>query len=386
MTKQDFHGFLNALMSKIGVSDNGMAGWVLQVFVVVLAVMVFNYVLSVTLQRLARRVEESTNPWDDAAVRALRKPLRWLVWIVGIAFAAEIVRDNTGAAIFEAIDPIRSVGVIATLAWFLTRLVNNLEIAYVNRAAQREEQIDRVTLEALAKLVRISIVITAALVALQTLGFSISGVLAFGGIGGIAIGFAAKDLLANFFGGLMIYLDRPFAVGDWIYSPDKDIEGTVEQIGWRLTRIRSFSRRPIYVPNSVFTGIAVVNPSRMTNRRIKLTVGIRYEDISKMRPIVDDVTRMLREHPDIDQNQTLFVTFTTFNDSSVDFLVYTFTKTTKWVPFQKIQQDVLLKIADIIAEHGAEIAFPTRTLSVPEGIAVSADRSTRAFTAPADRT
>ena len=103
---------------------------------------------------------------------------------------------------------------------------------------------------------------------MQALGYSISGVLAFGGIGGIAVGFAAKDLLANFFGGLMIYLDRPFSVGDWIRSPDKNIEGTVEEIGWRLTRIRTFDKRPLYVPNSTFTQISVENPSRMLNRRI----------------------------------------------------------------------------------------------------------------------
>ena len=92
---------------------------------------------------------------------------------------------------------------------------------------------DETTVTAIAKLARVSIVITAALMAMQTLGISISGVLAFGGIGGIAVGFAAKDLLANFFGGLVIYLDRPFKVGDWIRSPDRDIEGTVVKIGWR---------------------------------------------------------------------------------------------------------------------------------------------------------
>ena len=120
-------------------------------------------------------------------------------------------------------------------------------------------------MDAMAKLLRLSVIITAGLVVLQTLGFSISGVLAFGGVGGIAVGFAARDLLANFFGGLMIYLDRPFSVGDWVRSPDRNIEGTVERIGWRLTVIRTFDKRPLYVPNSVFANIAVENPSRMAS-------------------------------------------------------------------------------------------------------------------------
>ena len=113
---------------------------------------------------------------------------------------------------------------------------------------------------------------------LQSLGVSVSGLLAFGGIGGIAVGFAARDLLANFLGGLSIYLDRPFTVGDWIRSPDREIEGTVEEIGWRMTRIRTFDQRPLYVPNSIFASVALENPSRMNNRRIYETLGIRYED------------------------------------------------------------------------------------------------------------
>ena len=144
----------------------------------------------------------------------------------------------------------------------------------------RTESADKATVRATAKLVRIVLWVVAGLMILQSVGVSISGLLAFGGIGGIAVGFAAKDLLANFFGGLMIYLDRPFNVGDWVRSPDREIEGTVENIGWRLTTIRSFSKRPIYVPNSMFSSIAVENPSRMANRRIYETIGLRYSDLT----------------------------------------------------------------------------------------------------------
>lgn len=196
------------------------------------------------------------------------------------------------------------------------------------------------------------------------------GVLAFGGIGGIAVGFAAKDLLANFFGGLMVYLDRPFAVGDWVRSPDQEIEGTVEEIGWRLTRIRTFDKRPLYVPNSVFTQITVENPSRMSHRRIYETIGVRYDDLAKVAPIVEDIRAMLRSHPEIQQDQTMIVNFNQFNASCLDIMVYTFTRTTAWVHFHAVKQDVLLRIADIIAAHGAEIAVPTRTLHLPDGVAV----------------
>ena len=215
---------------------------------------------------------------------------------------------------------------------------------------------------------RVSIIITAGLVALQTLGISIAGILAFGGIGGIAISFAAKDLLANFFGGLMIYLDRPFVVGDWVRSPDRNIEGTVEKIGWRLTVIRTFDKRPLYVPNSVFATIAVENPQRMLNRRIYETIGIRYEDAEKMGVIVKGVKEMLLNHPEIDTNQTLIVNFNSFAPSSLDFFVYTLTKTTNWVHFHEVKQDVLLKILNIIVEEGAECAFPTSTVHLQNSL------------------
>jgi len=161
-----------------------------------------------------------------------------------------------------------------------------------------------------------------------------------------------------------VYLDRPFVVGEWIRSPDKQIEGTVEYIGWRHTRVRAFNKNPIYVPNALFTTIVVENPSRMSNRRIKETIGIRYQDVGKMAAIVADVKAMLQSHPEIDTGQTLIVNFTSFAESSLNFFLYTFTRTTEWVRYHEVKQDVLLRVAEIIERHGAQIAFPTRTLHI----------------------
>ena len=343
--------------------------WVIQVFIIILAVLLFNFIIKILLNKLEKKVETSTNPWDDAFVKSVKRPLRFLIWLIGILFAADIVASKTDAEIFNAIDPVRSVGIVAIFAWFLIRFIKEFERAYIKGRKETDQTVDITTIHAFAKLVRASVFITAALVMMQTLGFSISGVLAFGGIGGIAVGFAAKDLLSNFFGGLMIYLDRPFQVGDWIRSPDKELEGTVEEIGWRQTRIRSFSKRPIYVPNSIFMNIIVENPSRMSHRRIYETIGVRYEDIQQMEKIVNGVKQMLVEHDEIDKNQTMIVNFDAFNDSSVDFFVYTFTNTTNWIKFHEVKQDVLLKISEIIEMHGAEIAFPTQTLHISSGLA-----------------
>jgi len=223
-----------------------------------------------------------------------------------------------------------------------------------------------------ACLLRSSILITSALVMLQTLGYSISGVLAFGGLSGVVVGFAAKDLLANLFGGLMIHLDRPFSPGDWIRSPDQNIEGTVEEVGWRLTKVRTFDKRPLYIPNATFSNISVENPQRMSHRRIKETIGIRYCDADKMETIINRVRAMLVSHPEIDNRQTLIVNFNAFAPSSLDFFIYTFTKTTNWVRFHEVKQDVLLQIIEIIDQCDAEIAFPTSTLHLPDPVQYSA--------------
>ena len=344
------------------LSTVGLGSWVVQVFVVVLATALLAFASSRLVARLHPTLKRTPSVWDESLVEAIGPPLRVFLWVAGISFATEIIQNEVGATIFEAVDPIRDVGLIAAVAWFPVRFIRIAEVNFIADREAKGEELDRATLDAIVKLLRLSVMITAFLVALQTLGFSISGVLAFGGIGGIAVGFAAKDLLANFFGGLMIYLDRPFAIGDWIRSPDREIEGTVERIGWRLTVIRGFDTRPLYIPNSAFANIAVENPSRMRNRRIYETIGIRYDDVAKMGAIVADVEAMLRTHADIDADKFLMVNFDAFAPSSLDFFVYCYTRTTDWAQFHQVKQDVLLRIAEIIARHGAQIAFPTSTV------------------------
>ena len=349
----------------------GLGSWVVQVFVVVLATAILAFGARRFVARLHAMFSRTPSVWDESFVDALGPPLRAFIWIAGIAFAIEIIQKEAGAAIFEAVDPIRDVGIIATVTWFAVRFIRIAEANLMVDKQKKGESYDRATFDAVAKLLRLSVLITAFLVALQTLGFSISGVLAFGGVGGIAVGFAAKDLLANFFGGLMIYLDRPFAVGDWIRSPDREIEGTVERIGWRQTVIRGFDTRPLYIPNSAFANIAVENPSRMLNRRIYETIGIRYDDAGSMGAIVAEVDAMLRVHEEIDSDNFLMVNFNAFAPSSLDFFIYCYTHTKAWAEYHHVKQDVLLRIIEIIDRHGAEIAYPTSTVHFPRGLALA---------------
>ncbi|MFT4607988.1 MAG: MscS family membrane protein [Gammaproteobacteria bacterium] len=332
--------------------------WVLQVFGVVLVTVVANFFVKRFIGKILLKLNRTKTRWDEITVESMSRPLNWTIWLIGLSFAADIIHLKTQSPIFTASGMIRDVGILICIAWFVLTFIRSAEKEF----STNSDNVDAHTAEAISKLLRLTVIITSALVVLQTLGFSISGVLAMGGIGGIAIGFAAKDLLANFFGGLIIYLDRPFTIGDWIRSPDRNIEGTVEQIGWRVTMIRNFESQPIYVPNSIFTNIVVENPSRMANRRIYETIGLRYSDLDSMDKIVSEVTAMLVAHEEIDANKTMIVNFNAFSDSSVDFFIYSFTKTTQWVKFHQIKQDVMLKVAQIIEANKAQIAFPTSSL------------------------
>ena len=355
-------------MNKLEVSEipEALMTWlsdprVLLVFAIVLSTMIVNFLVRRGFDRLYAKAESTTTIWDDALLASVRKPLRLMIWVVGVGWAAEMIAKQSASGFEEIINPLRYVLVLGILVYFLVRFIREVEKGLVHNGS------DATTTHAVGKLLRVSVIVTAVLSILQTLGISISGILAFGGFGGIAVGFAAKDLLANFFGGLMIYLDRPFALGDWIRSPDREIEGTVESIGWRLTVIRTFDMRPLYIPNSVFANIAVENPSRMKNRRIYETIGVRYEDAALLAKIVEDVETMLRADADIDQDQTLMVNFNEFADSSLNFFIYTFTRTTNWVEFHQVKQRVLLDVFGIIESHGAECAFPTSTVHLDAG-------------------
>jgi MscS family membrane protein len=355
-------------MNKLEVSEipEALMTWlsdprVLLVFAIVLSTMIVNFLVRRGFDRLYAKAESTTTIWDDALLASVRKPLRLMIWVLGVGWAAEMIAKQSASGFEEIINPLRYVLVLGILVYFLVRFIREVEKGLVHNGS------DATTTHAVGKLLRVSVIVTAVLSILQTLGISISGILAFGGFGGIAVGFAAKDLLANFFGGLMIYLDRPFALGDWIRSPDREIEGTVENIGWRLTVIRTFDMRPLYIPNSVFANIAVENPSRMKNRRIYETIGVRYEDAALLAKIVEDVETMLRADADIDQDQTMMVNFNEFADSSLNFFIYTFTRTTNWVEFHQVKQRVLLDVFGIIESHGAECAFPTSTVHLDAG-------------------
>ena len=344
----------------------GLKPWALSVFLIVFFSLLLDFIQRRVMKHLGQVAIKTENLWDDALHHAVSRPLSLIIWLVGVTLAAQAIPVEGEGQVLDAklIISLRQIGMLFAIAWFLVTFVKNIENNIIQNALRDGRKIDQTTISALGRVVRITIVVTVILIALDALGVNVSGLLAAGGIGGLAVGLAAKDLLANFFGGITVFIDRPFSVGDWMVLEEKSVEGVVEHIGWRQTTIRKFDKRPVYVPNAVFTTASVENPSRMSHRRIYETIGLRYDDLNRMEAITDEVREMLITHPEIDQDQTLMVQFNAFNDSSVDFFIYCMTRTVNWQRYHEVKQDVLLKIHEIVGQNDAQIAYPTRTLKV----------------------
>lgn len=246
------------------------------------------------------------------------------------------------------------IGLILIQSLFF--MVNSLERSQIEKGA------DKTSAKIITRVLKIAIFLVVLLLFGEHFGLSLSGLMTFGGIGGIAIGFASKDILSNFFSGVMLFFERPFNIGDWINSPDRKIEGVVKEIGWRSTKIMTFDNRPLYIPNALFSSISVENPGRMTNRRINTEIGLRYEDADKVDAVVNDIRTMLQQNPKIDLTQTLLVYFNAFGESSLNIMIYCFTKTVKWAEWLEAQQEVYLKIIEIVHKNGADFADTTQLL------------------------
>jgi len=331
-------------------------------------------------RKLKNKIYNGTNL---IVLRACQKPILAITWIILFSLLFKFINpfisglSGLSGLSGDLFFNLFRCAVIACFLWFGMLLSFGLRDYYVIEIKKRSGSKDVSGVHAIAKLSQILLILIAILFVLPIFDVNINGILTIGGVSTLVIGLASKDVLSNFLGGLMVFFDRPFTVGDWISSPDKKIEGTVENIGWRMTIIRGFDKRPIYVPNGLFSQIILVNPSRMTNRRIKKLIGVRYDDTEVLPEILQGIREMLAVHPEIDQSKTTLVNLVDFSKSSVDFMVYTFTKTTDWAKYQMIQDDVMLKCEQIVREKGGECAFPTTTLHAHKNISLDVSSSNK---------
>ncbi len=253
--------------------------------------------------------------------------------------------------------------ILGLVIWILIRMADSMRLYFLQREGPHRFEPTSVNL--IARLLQAGFGVLGLLVGMQILGYNISVLLTFGGIGSLVVGLAARDILANFLAGILIYLDPPFKDGDFICCKDVGIEGRVVETGWRITKIRAYTREILYVPNTTLAGSVVENTSGIDHRRIREVVGLRYADAALLPRVAEDIKTMLAEHAGICQEKPQLVAFDRFGGSSLDILVNAYTVATAWSEYMEIKHDVLLKIYAIVTGHGADIAFPTRTLDFP---------------------
>ncbi len=303
-------------------------------------------------------IQRTETEIDDLLFRVLSKPVSYIIALAGLGVALKILGVEN-----QFVYKILKTFLIFILFWTFYNLVVAFEV-YVYRFAERfGREFSREVGGFLVRILKAFVIIVGAVAVLQEWGINVGALLASLGLGGLAFALAARDTVANLFGGLTVLADKSMKVGDWVKIGD--IEGIVEDIGIRTTKIRTFEKSLITLPNQVASNQPLENFSRRNVRRIKMTIGLTYDTTrDQMVRILKDIRDMLKNHPRIAKDQLLMVYFRDFSDSSLDIFIYCFTDTADWKEYLAIREDVNLKIMEIVERHGASFAFPSRSIYV----------------------
>lgn len=328
-------------------------------FAILLCGLVFrNLLAALVVRRLVQWAERSERV-DVRLVHALTKPISALLMIIAVYLALLVLplSDEVDAFLGNLFRGLTMLTLVWAAIMMADVLADFLEVRLVSQPGS--------ALSGFAPLVKkslkIFVLIIGILMTVDNLGYNVTGIIATLGLGTAAVALASQDTIRNAFGAMMIALDRPFRVGDWIQVGDQ-VDGNVESIGLRSTKVRTFPKTIVSIPNGVLANEYINNWSQMPKRRVRQVVGITYEATGEdMRNLVEDFRKILREDADIQQDFIL-VNFTDFGDSSLDILVYYFTTSVARLEHMDIRQRINCKIMDAIQKRGLSIAFPTRSL------------------------
>lgn len=297
---------------------------------------------------------------DDAMADALEPPIRFIPIVIGIYIISEIVATTDQAV--QIMTQVNRSLVIFTIFWALYQLME--PIASLLEGARRV--FSKATVEWVVKAGKILFVCLGAATILEVWGIQVGPILAGFGLFGVAVALGAQDLFKNLISGIFVIAEQRFHDGDWI-KVEGVVEGTVETIGFRTTKVRRFDKAPVFVPNSKLADDAVTNFSQMSHRRISWIIGVEYRTTTEqLKKICEGIRSYLENNEDFAQppQVPLFVRVASFNDSSIDIMVYCFTKTTVWGEWLEIKETLALAIKGIVEEAGTAFAFPSRSLYV----------------------
>lgn len=295
---------------------------------------------------------------DKYILNCFESPVRFLFVVLGLYASSSMIADRLEYQFF--IDKVFRSLLIYTFAWGFYNITNPSSEFFKKIFERYELEGDKILFPFISKVMRIVIVFLAISIIIQEWGYNVEGFIAGLGLGGLAFALAAQDTISNVFGGLVIITEKPFGLGDWIETPS--VEGTVEDISFRSIRVRTFAQALVTVPNSTVAKESITNWTRMGRRRVTFNLGVMYSTPpEKLEKSISRIKDLLKNDKEIHQ-QTIFVNFDKFNDSSLDIFIYFFTKTTVWGEYLRVKEKINFAIMKILEEEGVQVAFPSTSI------------------------
>jgi MscS family membrane protein len=341
-----------------GVFGVNIAGVLIALLIFSVFMVLRNFFSRFVLRLLERAASRTKTDLDDSIVAALYEPIRFIPVVMGIFFALSVLDVEEGAReIFYNLN--RSL-IAFTLFWAFYRITTPVSAVLL----KAEGVLTRPMVDWIVKAAKIAFIVLGVATILELWGIAVGPIIAGLGLFGVAVALGAQDLFKNLIAGLFVIGERRFHPGDWI-NVDGVVEGTVQQIGFRTTTVRRFDRAPVYVPNGRLADNAVTNFSRMSHRRIRWMVGVEYRtSLEQLRQIRDGIERYILDCEEIADPSEVptFVRIDSFNDSSIDILVYCFTNTIVWGDWLEIKERLAYAIKEIVEGAGTGFAFPSRSI------------------------
>lgn len=334
-------------------------GEILTAIAILLVFVVFRGLFSrIIMSRVQKWVDKTENTLDDSLVEALQSPIKFIPVVVGVFFGTTYLTLSDEAQLF--FNNVNRSLIAFTIFWSLYMA----SVPLSNLLMGAKNILTTSMIQWIAKSIRLAFALVGAATILEIWGIEVGALLAGLGLFGVAVALGAQDLFKNLIAGLFIIGEQRFSPGDWIFVKGV-VEGTVEEIGFRTTTIRRFDKAPVYVPNASLADHAVTNFSRMTYRRIKWVIGLTYgsskEQLETVRAGIEKYITDNKDFVRPDETAS-FVRIDQFSDSSIDILLYCFTRTTNWLDWMEIKEKLLLEIKDLVDKNDAGFAFPSRSL------------------------
>lgn len=340
---------------------DGEAPWIAWEIGYVVFGLALSKCLAFFLHHLSKRIKTIT---FDHFADALLRPAICLIWYLVALYSIDLVTEEW---ISQAKPKLWAIltngGSVLTLGWFLLRLKNRLLEEAVKRRTVEGRIPDANSMQAVSKLFTIGISAVVLILLNDFTGLSLTTLLAFGGVGGLALAFASQEIVSNFFGGFMIHTTRPFLIGELVQMPSLSIEGVVEEIGWYQTRIRPTTKSAVYIPNSLFTKALLVNKTRITHRLLEESLYIAVCPLDALSAIVHDIDAYISSHSKFDHTEWAGARIEFVGPTST-VILSGLTRTGSLQDFYRLKDEVLLHVAQIVASHGGKMSFSPQTLSL----------------------